>query len=96
MPDGFLAPRAGLAAEDNRMDVSSKACQAGTGEKTDDKPQPELVWIRYRCDVEHRNRVKRLCQRRGIDQSTLVRMLMKKAIDREELEEFAYRNLYKP
>jgi hypothetical protein len=78
------------------MDGSAKACPADTPESTADEPQPELLSISYRCDVEHHERLRRLCRRRGIDQSTLVRLLMKKALDREELEEFAYRSLRGP
>lgn len=69
--------------------------EAGSGE-TGDEPRSELIWVRYRCNAEHRERIQRLSQRRGVDQSTLVRWLMKKALDREEREEFAYRNLFKP
>lgn len=54
------------------------------------------VSITYRCDPEHHERLRRLCKQRGVDQSTMVRLLMEKALSREELDEFAYRNLFKP
>ena len=97
MPNGLLAALAELATI-NTMRSPSNGNQAGAHSNGADERRPELVWVRYRCDLEHRDRIKRLCRRRGIDQSTLLWMLVKKALDREELEQFdyRYRNLFGP
>ena len=59
--------------------------QHSPGEESEDQRRPRWVPIEYWCEAEHRERVNQLCRRRGIDQSTIVRVLMKKALDREEL-----------